>query len=109
MIKVKGCAEINVMKYNVLHFLKLSKAILRSGATWMYGHKDLIVLGKDLLYRQPRRTKRIMKKEERRPHAPAKEAHLSSPNRQRFFLTIFHGRSFQSCTPAEPEVDLRTA
>jgi hypothetical protein len=54
------------------------------------------VLGKDLMYRQPQRTKRIMKKEKRRPVAPTKEADLSCPERQVFFLTIFHGRIFSN-------------
>ena len=68
------------MKYQIFHLFKLIKAFLRPSKARMNRHKDLILLGKDLLYRQPRRTKRIMKKEERRPLAPAKEAHVSSPN-----------------------------
>src|SRR5262249_9018305 len=45
MNETKRSAEIEVMEYEVFHFFKLIKAILRSGATWMQGHKDLIVLG----------------------------------------------------------------
>src|SRR5215510_1913464 len=45
VIETKRCAEIEVVEYDVLHFFKLIKTILRSGATWMQGHKDFIVLG----------------------------------------------------------------
>ena len=49
MIKPKGCAEIEIMKYKILHLFELIKAILRSGATRMKRHKDFIVLGKDFM------------------------------------------------------------
>src|SRR5262245_43764627 len=45
MIETKRCAKIEVVEYNVLHFFKLIKAILRSGASRMRGHKNFIVLG----------------------------------------------------------------
>src|SRR5262245_10266114 len=45
VIETKRCGEIEVVKYDVVHFFKLIKTILRSGATWMQRHNDLIVLG----------------------------------------------------------------
>src|SRR5262245_27327566 len=56
----------------------------------MQGHKDFIVLGQNLVYRQPRRTKRIMKKEYRRPITATKEPCISSPNLDGFFSVSCH-------------------
>src|SRR5262245_55995321 len=56
----------------------------------MQGHKDFIVLGKDLVYRQPRGTKRIMKKQKRRASTTANEPCISSSNFDGFFSVSCH-------------------